>query len=311
MPRRFQMMDAQAAMGFVVSQTSHIEPGVNRIVYPDIQYPSLIPVDTSANEWAKTVTYYSADKFGRAEWINGNSDDIPLAGTERSRFETSVYMAAIGYGYGLEEISQANWMGYNLSAEDAMAARRAYEEFVDIVALRGSAPKGFQGLINHSAVTPQAAPNGNWFGASTTEDQILGDLNAAIMQVATDTLYTSIADTIALPGTHIDLIGRTRLSNTTMTLRSFLNQNNSYTLMTGRPLTITQIRGLETAGVGPSNRMIAYRRDPAVLKMHIPMPHRFLPPWQAHALRIEVPGIFRLGGLDIRLPKEVKYFDGI
>jgi hypothetical protein len=48
-----------------------------------------------------------------------------------------------------------------------------------------------------------------------------------------------------------------------------------------------------------------------VLKMHIPMPHRFLPVWQTGPMRFDVPGIFRLGGLEIRRPKAVRYVDGI
>lgn len=86
---RFKLLDAQAALGFVVSQTTYIERQVNEIVYPDIQYPQLIPVDTSAPEWIKTVTFYSADKVGKADWVNGNADDLPLASTERSKFESS------------------------------------------------------------------------------------------------------------------------------------------------------------------------------------------------------------------------------
>jgi hypothetical protein len=58
-------------------------------------------------------------------------------------------------------------------------------------------------------------------------------------------------------------------------------------------------------------RMIVYKRDPQVLKMHIPMPHRFLPPWQTAPLVFTVPGIFRLGGLEIRRPSAVRYVDGI
>ncbi len=56
--------------------------------------------------------------------------------------------------------------------------------------------------------------------------------------------------------------------------------------------------------------MIAFRRSPEVLKLHIPMPLRFLPV-QIDGLRYKVPGVFRLGGLDIRLPKEVIYRDGL
>jgi hypothetical protein len=48
--------------------------------------------------------------------------------------------------------------------------------------------------------------------------------------------------------------------------------------------------------------MIAYRRDPQVIKMHIPMTHRFLPVWQTGPLVFDVPGIFRLAGLEVRRP---------
>jgi hypothetical protein len=33
--------------------------------------------------------------------------------------------------------------------------------------------------------------------------------------------------------------------------------------------------------------------------------------WQRGPIRFDVPGIFRLGGLEIRRPKAVRYIDGI
>lgn len=303
--------DAQAALGFLINQTSYIEQQVNEIVYPDIQYPELIPVDTSAGEFAKSVTYYSSDKYGEANWINGNSDDIPLAGTEMTKFQTPVYTAAIGYSFGWEEVNQAMLLGRNLQADDAAAARRAYEEMVDRVAILGDSRKGFQGLINNSSVNAASATNGDWGGTGTTSDQVLEDVNNALLAVGSSTLYTSIADTLLLSFGKMNFLATTRLGNTERTLLSFLRENNTYTAMTGRPLTIRGVRGLETAGVGGTERMIAYRRDPSVLKLHLPMPHRFLPVHQAGPLRWEVPGVFRLGGVDIRRPLEVKYRDGI
>ena len=98
--------DAKAAqLGFAESQTSHIESQVNAEVHPDIQYPALIPVDTSASEFARTVTYYSTDMYGRADWINGNSDAIPMASTGMEKHEKPIYMAGIGYGWGFEELA--------------------------------------------------------------------------------------------------------------------------------------------------------------------------------------------------------------
>lgn len=304
-------MDAQAALGFVISQTSHIETQVNETVYPDIQYPSLIPVDTSAHPFSKTVTYYSSDKFGEAKWINGNAGDIPLAGTELAKHETSVYTAGIGYGFGWEEVEQATMLGRNLRADDAMAARRAYEEMVDRVAISGDTEKNFEGLINNSTVTADTALTGDWDGGTTTEDEILADINEAILDVASATLYTSMADTLLLPFAKLNTLATTRLGDTQSTVLEFLRRNNTYTAMTGQELTIRGVRGLETAGAGSTNRMIAYRRDPQVLKLHIPMPHRFLPAFQKTPLYVEIPGVFRLGGLDIRRPKDVRYKDGI
>ena len=307
MPKLF---DAQAALGFVTSQTSHIEREVNATVYPDIQYPFLIPVDTSAHPFAKSVTYYSSDKFGKADWINGNANDIPRAGTELAKHETSVHMAGIGYGYGYEEINQAQMLGMNLQADDAMAARRAYEEMVERVALTGDTQKGFSGLVNNTSVTAAAVTTGSWT-ASTNEDLVLADINELILGIATDTAYTGMADTLLLPYAKMNFLATNRLGDTQSTLLAFLRENNTYTAMTGQPLTIRAVRGLETAGAAGVARMVAYRRNPQVLKLHVPMPHRFLPAVADGPLNFVVPGVFRLGGLDIRRPKEVRYGDGI
>ncbi len=309
MPRPIQLLDAQAALGFVLAQTTYIERQAYEIVYGDIQYQDLIPVDSSAPDWIKSVTFYSNDKFGKAEWINGNADDVPRAGSERSKYESYVYTAGIGYGYGLEEISQAQMMGYDLPGTDAMAARRAYEEFVDGVLLRGSASKGMSGLISYPGITAITAPTGNW--ATATAAQILADVNAALMPTFAGSYYTMIADTLLLPFERLQILAQTVLPNTTMTVLAFLQQQNLYTQQTGRPLVIRGTTGLLTAGGSGTARMVAYKRDPQVLKAHIPMPHRFLPVYQASPLRFEVPGIFRLGGLDIRLPQGVRYLDGI
>lgn len=301
--------EMQAALSFVQKQASHIEPGVYARKFPQIQYPFLIPVDTSAHPFAKTVTYYSSDQFGKADWINGNSNDIPMAGTERAQHETDVHTAAIGYGYGYEEIGHAQMMRIALPAEKAMAARRAYEEMVEGIALRGDTAKSFMGLFNNTDVTIQAVDTGTW--ATATPAQILADINKLLISVGTGTSFVSMADTLLLPDESMDVLATLQLEGTDKTVMSFLKANNSYTARTGQPLMIRATRGLNGAGAGDTNRMVAYRRDPEVLKLHIPMPHRFLPAQPHGALNVIVPGVFRLGGLDIRLPKEVMYMDGI
>lgn len=302
--------DAQAALGFVRSQTTHVETEVYRTRYADIQYPQLIPVDFSAHPFAKTVTYTSTNKAGEAKWLNGNAGDIPRADVEMTQFETPVFSAGIGYGWGWEEINQAQMLGIALSNEKAMAARRAAEEFIDRIALQGDATKGFTGgLFNHPNVTATAAATGDW--ATATPDEILGDLNQALQLVNTATNTIIYADTLILPFSKWNLIGSRRLTDTGMTVLEFFRRNNIYTATNGAPLRMSTGRGLETAGISADARMIAYRRSPEVMKLHIPMPHRFLPVFQKDGLNWEVPGVMRLGGLDVKLPGEVAYVDGI
>ena len=306
----FTLDAQQAALSFVIAQNTHIEAGVYAKKYPDIQYPGLIPVDTSAHPFAKTVTYFSSDKYGDAKWINGNADDVPIAGTTREKFETQVHTAGIGYAWGWEEVGAAQRLSINLPADDANAARRAYEEMVDGVALLGDTEKNFGGgLFNSSAVTPANVTYGTW--GSATADNILADINQALTAVFTGTNTTAVADTLVLPWSKLLLLSTKRLTDTNETVLSFIARNNVYTYLTGRPLLIRGSRLLDTAGVSNTARMIAYLRDPDVLKLHIPMPLRFLGVYQDGPLRWVVPGVFRLGGLDIRQPKAVVYRDGI
>ena len=305
---------AQAALGFVIGQTSHVERGVYARKYPDITYASMIPVDTSAAAWATSVTYFSSDSRGRAEWVGADASDIPLVNSNREKHEKPVTMAAVGYDYNLEEINQARMLGINLTNDKAASARRFYEEFVEDIAYNGDNEKGFQGLLSHSAVTAAAAPNGaaaSPLWTSKTPDEMLSDINGAITGIWVDSKTVEMADTIILPLDQYALIAGKRIGpDTGQTVLQHIKNTNIYTVQTGQPLKIRAMRQLKGKGAGSTDRMIAYRRDPEVLKLHIPMPLKFITP-QADVLRVIVPGMFRLGGVDIRRPGSCRYVDGI
>jgi hypothetical protein len=310
------MLDSQEALAFLIKQASHIEAEVYKIQYPDIQYQTLIPVDTSANEWAKSVTYFSMDKIGGAAWFDHQSTDMRMADVNRTKFEQGIEMAGIGYRYTLQELGFAQLVpGTNLSTERADAARFAYEQFVDQVAFLGDTQKGWEGFINNSGVTRVDAANTGtgpsrlW--SAKTADQIITDVNDALTGIYTGSKTVEMADTILLPPAALVLLSTTRLSNTNENALSYLMKYNVYTLQTGIQLTIRSVLGLESAGSAGVGRMVAYKKDPRVLKMHIPMVHRFLPVWQTGPLVFDIPGIFRLGPVEIRRPGAVRYVDGI
>lgn len=289
-----------ANIGFVVAQQAHIEAQVLQRKYPAITYMNDVPVDTSANPFAKTITFFSADRIGTAKVVNGHGDDIPLANVDLNKFDAPVHMAAIGYSFSLEEVGQAQMLGMNLDSMGADAARFAYEKFVDAAVYNGTGLPNTTGLYNSAAVTPSAATG---LFSALTGDQILTNLNTLIGGAYSSTLGVELVNTVRLPlAVFADLTCR-RLVDTNLTVMQFVQQANVYTAQTGQPLDIKGDFRLTT-------RAVAYMKDPEVLKLHLPMPLRFLPV-QPRNLEYYVPGMFRMAPLDIRRPGAVRYMDGV
>lgn len=305
----------QQAYGFLLSQTSYIEAEAYRIQYPEIIYSQLIPIDTSAGEWVKSITYFSLDRVGQAKWMNHMANDMPYADINRNKFEAPVELAGIGYTYTLEELGQTMMIpGLNLTGERAEAARFAYEMFMDNLALRGSTDKASTGLFNNpnvTVVTARAGASGSTLWSKKTADEIIQDVQDALTGVYTGSLTVEMADTVLMPIGELQKLANVRIPNTYGNALDYLARYNIYTFTTGAPLVLRGVLGLESAGADGGGRMIVYRRDPRVLKMHVPMPHRFLPVFQRSALAFDIPGIFRTGSVEIRRTGAIRYIDGI
>ncbi|RIY00208.1 DUF2184 domain-containing protein [Aureimonas flava] len=309
-------MDAPTlALNFMRTAQSYIEPGIYARQYPDFQYRELVPLDNSAPEWITQIEYFSmGDDIGEAREFAPEGDDVPFVDFQLDKGDGKVTMASIGYRYNLQELAHAQVYGIRLTDDRADAARRAYERYVDNTAFLGRAKLGKTGLVNSGNVTAVAAANGaagtsTW--ATKTADEILRDVNAALSAIFLGTNGIEQADTILLPQAQYELLATRRLDPTmTTTIMEHIQRVNVYTLRTGRPLTIRAVFGLETAGAGGSARMAIYRRDPSVVKLHVPMPLRWLQA-ESRLLKVEIPGIFRLGGVEVRRPGAMRYVDGI
>jgi hypothetical protein len=248
-------------------------------------YPKLVPVVTEGNEWAKSVTFFSMDKTGQADWFHHLASDIRIADVMRNKYEVGLEMAGIGYRYSLEELGQAMMIpNLNLTVERADAARRAAEEFLNQVALYGDTVKGWTGLLNDTNVSQGYAiadgTGSSRLWSTKTGDQMVRDVNSVLTSVYTVSLTIETANTVLMDPAHFTQMANTRLPNTTMNALEWLRQYNAYTALTQQPLTIMAARGLETAGLGGTSRLMAYRRDPQIVKFHLPMPHHYLPVWQ-------------------------------
>ena len=313
----------QQALAFVTGQAYQINQRVYETRYPDYDFGRLIYVDTSAPEWSPGIMTYTSDVSGAANWQSGYAKDVPLADVSQAMQTKSFHLAAIGYQWNLEEVNTTMaFPGANLPDRRARAARLAYMKFMYDLTIMGSPEKGLGGLINYSGVTTTTAPNDGTGGATLWVDQngvgqktpaqIVRDINLGLMGVFRDTNDIELADTILLPHEALTYIAQTPYSATTMeTILDFVARNNIYTRTTGRELTIRALSALSAQASGNTGRMVAYKNDPEYVKLHLPMPHRFLPVYQDGPLNFAVPGIFRTGGVELLTTKGMRYVDGI
>jgi hypothetical protein len=232
-------------------------------------YPRLIPIDTSASEWAKSITYYSQDRVGLADWFDGAATSMPMADINRDKREQGIEMAGIGYRYNLEELGVAALVpGTNLSSEKAEAARRAYEEFIDRLVRVGDKRKKIAGLFNNPFVTQITAPavgtGSSSLWSTKNADQIIADVNNSLTQVYTGSNSVEMADTVLLPIANLQLLAEHPRYQYLWQRMEYLQKYNLWTATTQQPLTILGVLSLDTAGVGGTARMITYRRDPQI-----------------------------------------------
>lgn len=317
-------MNDQQALSFVTAQAFKVNQRIYETRYPDWDFGRLVYVDSSGPEWAPGVLTYTSDQTGRANWQAGGAKDVPLADVSQDMQTKTFHLGAIGYQWNIEEINTTLGMpGANLPDRRARAARLAYMKFMYDLTVKGSAEKGLGGLINYGGVSAIDAPNDGtsnatvWVDANgvgqKTPAQIVRDINLALMGVYLDTHESEMADTLLLPFEAFNYIAGTPFSATTMeTILSFIQRTNIYTQITGRPLTIRTVRELSKGAAGGAmGRMVAYKNDEEYVKLHLPMPHRFLPVYQDGPMNYTIPGIFRTGGVELLTTAAMRYLDKI
>lgn len=305
-----------AAMSFLLSQRTHIEAQVYETKYPDVTYAELIPVDTSAPEWAPIVAVASVDARGELAFVGPNSNDVNRADVGYKLGTHPVQTAALGYGYSLEEINQARMMGMNLSADKAAAAMRIAEQGLNKLAYLGNSEAGYEGLFTNSGINAEAA--GSTIAALVAGATDVAGAQAVVtfFQGALDAVYVDSTNTTFAP-THILLppVQRNLLASAilpfggNMTLLQYLEAN----LVSGRNQRVQFVPDLSLKGAGASDadRMMVYTRSMETAKFHLPMGFNFQAPYQDSGLSWFIPGILRTGGTEIRVPKAHAYFDGV
>lgn len=307
-----QMYDAATGLSFLLSQLTHIESKMYEKQYKAITYSQIIPVSNEAGEWAESITYFYMDGRAVAKFVGTRSLDVPTSEIGTEKVTVPVELGATGYEYSDEELRQAMYLNRPLTQMKANTSRRAYEELVQRTAMLGDTEHNLSGFLNNSNVTSATVVNpgsGTEF-VNKTSTQILFDINDFMGDVFVDSLQVERADTLLLPTAQWNYIATTPVdvgNGSNVSILQWLVANSPYLNSEADVIPTPELTG---AGAGGTDRMMCYTKDSDKVVLHIPMPLRHIEP-QRKGRGYEVPGEFKVGGVEFRYPGSARYADGI
>jgi hypothetical protein len=308
--------DSNEALAFIVSQLAYTEGSVYERMYIPMQYRELIPVTSEAGEWADTIRYEIFDFVGRGKRSSGKTEDINEVDVAYDDAGMAVHNGNIGYSYTTEELRRTAFLRRPIPELKLRAALEGYERHMNEVGLYGE--NDLTGLFNNPNVPQGNAPNGGWIAgyaaSSSYFTKILQDVNNIIFTIWNNTAFNDVPTDIIFAPALFNFLSSTYAATnpgtiSNKTLLQLLREAN-LCIELGKPTPrFAAAYTLDTAGVGATNRVMGYVKNPNRLVMHLPLPLRFLAP-QLQALNVRIPGEYKYSGVMVRYPKSAYYQDG-
>ncbi len=256
---------------FFEEELRAVERETEEIEFPELMQRTLFPVDFNYPNGTQTITYYTVEKVGMAQWLANAANDIPRSHIKRTRNSSEVRTMVSSYAWTLDDIEAAQMAGLPLDREMSESARLAVAQFENQVVWNGDSDYNINGLLDNANI-PTFTVTADGVGATTqwvnkTPAQIIRDFGSLLSQIRTNTKNVESADTVLLPIAQYELISRTPFNqNTSTTILQWLLGNNP-------GLQIFSVLEMDSAenDVYANDIMIAYKRDPKKIKMPIPI----------------------------------------
>jgi hypothetical protein len=269
--------------------------------YPTLKARQLIPVANDTPAGAEEIASQIWNQVGQAKVIANYAQDLPRVDANLGEDRNPVRTLGDAYAYTVLDLARAAMSGQPLRETKARAAVRGMEQSIEDIAATGDADSGLPGLLNNANVAIDAA-TGAWSGLTAV--QILADLARLTTNMVNATNEAEEPDTLVIPTTLNTLISQTPYStlNGQSILAVFL-ANNPYIK------SVVSWVKMNTAGAGGVKRIMAYRRDPDVLSLEMPLEFTQLPP-EPRNLEFIINCWARCGGVTVRFPGAIRFMDG-
>lgn len=306
-----QTFDADGSF-FFERELTNIEARVYRKKYADIKARECIPTLNQGDASTRKHAYQVYDRVGEAKVINfSNPNVIPIIDVTSKEVEVNVAPLAGAKEYSLFDIAAAQRAGRPLEAEKLMSLRDVAERKIETIAWIGEDSYGIEGFLTNSLIPTENVVNGvggNPEWDTKTPSEILFDVLDAIASILSLTQDVEIPDTVLLPTYQYNLLIQPRSDVSDTTLLQWLAQN--VPVLNGNVQAIKSVPFLAGRGVGNTDRMVVYRKDPEKLNLVVPVEFTMYNPVPLD-LGWKISSYASTAGTIVRYPLSVTFRDSI
>jgi hypothetical protein len=314
-----------AESAFVTRALIWVETETYNTLFPILEGRQFVPTDNSVDPGAKVVAYRQYTRSGVARLVTERGTDLPNVTLFVKEFFHQFYTVGASYQYNYLDLLASKFASsnggpsMNIDLELALAAREAVEKKLDLICAVGSgssngwgiedeADVGLLGLLNNPNATVYITPVGSGGGtafSTKTPDEILADLTGAVAAQIQATYKVFTPDSYIFPvGQFEALMGRSMGDGRSDTVLSYFQKTNQHIKNMGSWLYCNG------AGVGGTDRMVAYKKDPRFVRHVISLEFTQLPA-QQEGLTYKTPCLAKTAGVIMPYPLSVTYIDGI
>ena len=240
-------------------------------------------------------------------WIGKDSTAISGPSIDIGKTGFPLTLWGMELGWTVIELQAAAQVGRPVDTQKYDAMQLKWNMDTDEQVYRGDTQLGVKGLFNYTGVSLGNATK-TW--AASTNQEILDSINKILTDAWLASGYTLVPRDLRLPPKAFALLSQRIVSDAgNQSLLTYLTTNTIAYHQIGAPLNIFAEKWLEGAGVGGTDRMVAYTNDkkyvrfPMIPLMNVPIQYR---------------GIYqlttyygKLGAVESPYPETMAYLDGI
>ena len=303
----------------VMNNFEDLQSGVEEVLLPEIRWNTIIPsqsVDTGVNRGARSASYLVRDRKGRGEFRGRNGDNVPTVGTTVDKVIVPIERSGVVANFDRADAESVQ-MGHdmNLMTELGGIMREASERHIEATFFYGYDDLNYRGFLDYpnvpftTAALNAAATSTEW--KDKDADEIIFDVQTALADIFTVSKAIHVAGHVGLPPEQYAALTSIKASTSAdKSVMEYLETNNIFTKKTGQKLTFIDLRYLEGAGAGGTDRMVVYQSEARNFWMPMPIPFEMLNP-QEKGFGVDLLGEYCFGSFHVKYPLSMAYVDGI